>query len=149
MDVADSFAQAARDAARLDEDELYRRIGIVANAADPENVGELKPVNRLLAETRGDEADFLGIGRAIATKVNKQARELVCGSGDDFKEEREEFQKALKDGVEKLSESVAAFLLATGVGLPAAAVAWVAGVIAKIIINAGGDVLCDAWKAPA
>jgi hypothetical protein len=149
--MADSIAQSARVAATLDQDELYRRIGIVTQVVrgDPDRLGELRPVGRLIEGTRGDEADFLGIGRAFVEKVNKQARDLVCGSGDDYKEERAAFQKALKQGIGDLSEAVAAFLVATGVGLPAAAVAWVAAVIAKIIVAAGGETLCDAWKEPA
>ena len=149
--MTDSIAQAARAAAALDKDELYRRIGIVTQVvqSDPSRVGELRPVGSLLAETQAQEADFLGIGQAIVEKVNKQAHDLVCGSGDNFKEERAEFQTALNQGIGDLSEAVAAFLIATGVGLPAAAVAWVAAVIAKIIVGAGGGLLCDAWKVPA
>jgi hypothetical protein len=151
-----SIDQAAAEATQLSDDELYRRIGVVASAAQSESVGSyvakeaqvLKPVPKLIRE-RGQEADLLDLGRRFAAKVSNEARDLICGSGEDYREEREDFKNALGGGIDKVAAAVAGFLVATGVGLPAAAVTWLAALIAKVLVNATGDTVCDVWKAPA
>lgn len=147
--MARPLDDVAVEATSLSDEELYRRIGAAVSVIEEDptaGIGTVKSVDRILESKRGQEADLVGIGQRIAKKINEQLRELVCGSGDDYKEEREEFQKALGKGVDELSKAVAALLVATGVGVPAAAVAWVAGLIAKVLIEAGGDLICDVWK---
>ena len=139
--------EVAAQATSLSDEELYRRIGAAVSVLeDGTDNRSVASVDSILEQKRGQELDLVGIGKRIAKKVNEELRELVCGSGDDYKEEREEFQKALDKGVDQLSAAIAALLVATGVGIPAAAVTWVAGLLAKVIISSGQGLVCDVWK---
>src|SRR6266566_8986744 len=111
--MPDELSKLAKQAASLDDAELYRRIGVLAHAIGTNSESMARPVDDVLVEARGEEADFIGIGRRIADKVNEQARDLVCGSGDTYKEERKKFEDAVKQGIDVVSQTVAAFLART------------------------------------
>ena len=103
--MAGGIDQRLAEATKLSDDELYRRIGVVASAAQRESADSyvaqgasvFKPVEKMLGE-RGAEADLLGLGRAFAEKVNKEARELICGSGPELRGGTEGVQEGARQG---------------------------------------------------
>jgi hypothetical protein len=146
--------QAIDDAVALDDDELYTRIGAVANELQTNptaTIGRVERVDDFVQQQLAQESlvDLLPIGKAFVEKVSAQARELLCGKDDDYKDEREAIWDAVGDGASAAGKAIAGFLIGTGIGVPAGILVFVCSLFAKMLVNAGGDTLCAAWKAPA
>lgn len=149
-----SLNEAIDAAVTLDDDELYKRIGAVASQFETNTtatLGRVQPVDDFVRDRLTEESlvDLLPIGRKFVEKVSAEARELLCGEGDRYKDEREEIWGKVGDGAGAVGNAIALFLISTGVGVPAGIVVFVCSLFAKMLVKAGANTLCDAWKVPA
>ena len=134
--------QAIDAAVGLDDEDLYKRIGLVVSQLQTNPTGTLgtvEPVDSFVQERLTDEslADLLPIGKAFVGKVSAQARELLCGEGDRYKDEREATWNAAGEGASAAGKALAGFLVLTGVGVPAGILVFVCSLFAKMLVGAG------------
>lgn len=139
----------ARDLVRLDEDmllaELDRRIRLVE--LDPD-AGAL-PSADLLVLTGGLESGVSGDGRLARRLVRRWERELfdlVCGTDEDDKKDRDDLRDALGIGEAALVGAVSAWLVTGPLGVPALLAGVLAAILVKRFGGATAEVACAAWK---
>ncbi len=133
----------------LDEDELFTRLGATQVVL---RQGQLRheSLTRVMAtEDFGmqlpEPPDLAEIGRQLFAKIEPQAYDLMCGTGDAWKAERSKIEAAVESGIGAVAAAIAAALALAGTA--AAIAAFVAALIMKMIWKSTLALTCDTWKA--
>lgn len=127
------------------DDDLYAELAIRLRTMrrEPESAGQMSPIPSLTAEAMSVE-DLQKFGRRFFERVNRQAFELMCGSGDADVKEREGILKAFGVGKEAVAPALAALLIAQ-LGLAPMIAPVVAVLAVRLFFKPGYDAMCEVW----
>jgi hypothetical protein len=129
-----------------DEVQLYEQIGIrsKAIAENPTLAGYFEPSVVYEQAELGLKEDVVELGQHIYQRWNREAYDLVCGSGSKDKKDREELAKAFGVSDVVVAASLAAVIV-TNFGIAPAIAAVIAALVVKRFFRPAYEEFCQAW----
>jgi hypothetical protein len=148
-DVMDQVQEAVQVYQGLDEDELYRQLGLrMAQIREaPQVAGYFRPPATFAAPAGFAPADLIGLGRRVFGSVAKMGYEIVCGADTpDGSGHLEQLIASLGKNPAAATAALAG-LLATSLPLAPVACPIIAALIIGKVAPQSLDNLCKVWQA--
>ncbi|MGA9519318.1 MAG: hypothetical protein WBV27_11080 [Trichococcus sp.] len=141
---------AVEDLSLLNEDELLIRLGnISSKVADEPNIVNLYPESPIVlseeVEFKSEQYldGFMKLGRRILSRWEKETYDLICGSDEQNKTEREKLMSAAF-GVGTFATALTMLLVSLGVAISFATL--ISTIIAKRYFETAHEEFCIYWK---
>jgi hypothetical protein len=130
-----------------DENQLYEELGIRRHAiiSDPSQAGSFQSTATYDAALAGPLDELRAFGRSFFNRVSKDIYDLVCGTGDDSKKERQTLLEAFGGGRTTFAAVLASLLVSYFAWAPAIA-AVLAALVVKLFFNNAYTVACELWS---
>jgi hypothetical protein len=133
---------------KLDEDELYERLGVTARAmaADPSVAGSFDPIvlyNEPEMEYIENAREF---GRRLFRRWNVETYKFICGDDIDDMVDRQELTEAFSINDKAVAAALSS-LLVTHVGLAPPLAVVVASLVIRRFARPGHEQFCKVWKS--
>lgn len=124
----------------LSEDQMYYLLG--------ESVIKWTRRGRLAdLETRPPVSPAISVGKKLFNRIQREAYELICGSGEIPVEERKKIIESFGIKDEKALIMILTTVLVPYLGISAPIIALVATLISKRLVKAFHETLCEAWQS--
>ncbi len=146
-DMMKAAHAAAADLQGVEDDELYRLMGVRLKAIerDPSTAGNFAPQVRA-AELGVAPADLVKFGKAAFVKIGEAGHGVVCGSGAEQGFHLQRLLSSFNTDVNTITAAVTGLLIAQLAIAPA-----IAGVVATLVVGkiapTSVDALCKVWGA--
>jgi hypothetical protein len=145
--IEDQARPAVSELLQYDIEAIYAQLGATTQAmeSNPSISSSFAPGVTYQAETMGLLEDLQNEGKRFFNRWVGQVYELMCGTGEDYKEERQKLQGVLDKGIDTVATVLAGVLFTRG-GLAPALATGVAALAMKLFYNAAYETMCDTWK---
>ena len=146
-ELAEQAEPAVKKLLKADEDQLYETLGIRAKAMeeDPAIASSFEPQVTYDQARMGLKEDVLEFGQRLFNRWNAEAHKLMCGSGPEDQNDRQDLLDAF-GADETAVAAVLAGLLVTQLGLAPAIAGVLAALLVKRFFRPAYEEFCRVWE---